>query len=60
MMEWFSANLATIIAGAAVLGLVALCLRNLLPRKGKPASCAGCSGCSGACSGCAQHKSQYK
>ena len=58
MLAWFSANLATIITCAVVLGLVALCLRNILPRKGRPASCAGCSGCSGGCAGCARHRPQ--
>ncbi|MGX8699427.1 MAG: hypothetical protein ACSW8F_05795 [bacterium] len=41
---------------AAILGVCALCVKNILPQKGKPAACAGCSGCNG-CSGCAScHK----
>ena len=52
MLEWFMNNLYTILTIAAVLGLVALSIYNLVPRKGKPSCCAGCSGCSGCCASC--------
>ena len=49
MLSWLSANLPTLLAGAAVLALAALGLRNILPRKGGhtgcPGGCAGCTGC---------------
>jgi len=51
MITWISANLPTLLSGAAVLGLVILSLRNILPRKGKPGGCAGCAGCGGNCGG---------
>ena len=46
MMVWLSENLWNLIAGGAVLLLVALCVRNLLPGKHQ-------AGCGGGCSGCA-------
>ncbi|MBR1814935.1 MAG: FeoB-associated Cys-rich membrane protein [Lachnospiraceae bacterium] len=60
MINWIVENAASLIAGAVVLLLVVLSIRNLMPRKGKGSSCAGCgggcAGCSGGCAGCAFHK----
>ncbi|MBQ2057964.1 MAG: hypothetical protein II387_02390 [Oscillospiraceae bacterium] len=55
MFQWIAANWLTIVCAAVVLGLVAVSLWNILPRKGKPSACAGCAGCascSGGCAGC--------
>ena len=52
-MTWLAANWANLAALLVVIGLVALCLRNILPGKGRGGGCSGCGGgCSG-CSGCA-------
>lgn len=52
MIAWIVANWLNLVVGAVVLALVAVCLRNVLPGKGK-SSCAGCSGSCGSCGGCA-------
>lgn len=55
MFTWLTANIPNILAGSAVLGLTALSLHNILPRKtSKGSPCAGCTGCAG-CSGCCRH-----
>ena len=64
MIAFFAANWLNLAVGLVILGLVALCLWNVLPRKGRPAACAGCSGCSCGggqnCSGCASCPSAQK
>lgn len=57
MIVWLAANWLSLVVGLVILALVALCLRNLFPGKGKTGctgcGCAGCSGCaSGGCTGC--------
>ena len=52
MITWLSDNYLTLLVGAAVLCLVLLSLRNILPRKGHPSGCGSCQGCSGSCSCC--------
>lgn len=57
MLSWLAANYPSLIAGAVVIVLVIICLRNILPRKGKkPAACAGCSGSCAGCAGCASRR----
>lgn len=52
MLAWIVANWLNIVVGAVVVALVAVCLNQILPRKGRPAACAGCSGCGGSCPSC--------
>ena len=53
MIAFFAANGLTMLVLAVVTGLVALCLRNILPRKGQAPGCAGCDRCGGgSCSAC--------
>ena len=54
MLSFLTANLSTILVGAAVFGLVGLSLRATIRglKSGKCAGCKGCSGCSGSCHGC--------
>lgn len=59
MIAWLTANYLTILVAAAVCGLVALCLRNILPRKGKPSGCGGCNGCNGCSGGCAHYEELF-
>ena len=49
MMDWIVSHWLDLAAGAAVLGLVALSLKNILPGK---SACSGCSGSCGSCGGC--------
>ena len=51
MFQWIAANWLTIVCAAAVLGLVAVSLWNIVPRKGKPSACAGFKGLKHICSG---------
>ena len=49
--------MTTIISAAAVVGLVAVCVRELMPKKGKKGSCCGnCAGCSGCSCGCSSKR----
>lgn len=56
MLEWLTANLGTLAAGALVLALAARAVWVLRKNKkqGKsPCGCAGCTGCCGCKSSCA-------
>ena len=54
MLSFLTANLSTILVGAAVFGLVGLSVRATIRdlRSGQCPGCKGCSGCSGSCHGC--------
>ena len=54
MLSFLTANLSTILVGAAVFGLVGLSVRATTRdlRSGQCAGCKGGSGCSGSCHGC--------
>lgn len=61
MLEWLADNAMTLVAGAGVVGLAALSIHNLRPRKKKKgeddSADSGCgSGCSGNCACCIYHK----
>lgn len=58
MITWLSDNYLTLLAGAVVLCLVLLSLRNILPRKGHPSGCGSCQGCSGSCSCCSSRAAE--
>jgi len=49
MMAWISENLATIVVGLAVLGIVVLVVRSMYKNKKAGKSCS----CGSSCSGCA-------
>ena len=49
MISWLTEHWLDLAVGAAVLGIAVLCLRNILPRKGKPTAC-NCG--SGSCDSC--------
>lgn len=51
MLSFLTANLSTILVGAAVFGLVGLSVRATI-RDLRSGQCAGCKGCSGSCHGC--------
>lgn len=59
MIGWIVSHWLDLVVGAVVLGLVAVCLKNILPGKGKSA-CAGCSGSCGSCGGCGSCPSCHK
>ena len=54
MLSFLTANLSTILVGAAVFGLVGLSVRATIRdlRSGQCAWCKGCNGCSGSCHSC--------
>ena len=58
MTAWLSLNWLTIVCLAAVIGLVALCVKTLIPKKGQTVGCAGCSGSCAGCSGCGNIKNK--
>lgn len=54
MLSFLTANLSTILVGAAVFGLVGLSVRATIRdlQSGQCAGCKGCNGCSGSCHSC--------
>ncbi|MCI8549035.1 MAG: FeoB-associated Cys-rich membrane protein [Lachnospiraceae bacterium] len=52
MFEILYGNLATILIGLAVLGMVALAVRSIWRNKKQGKCCGSCSGCSGCSAGC--------
>ncbi|GEM_PF-1392516 len=56
MLSWFADNALNLVVGAIVLGLVVLCVRNLLPGKHHVGCSGNCAGCSGGCCHCVREK----
>ena len=49
MIAWLASNWLAIVLVLVIAAVCALCIRELLPGRGK-SSCAGCAGCSGGAS----------